>query len=314
MQQSLLTLENLLKNSTPQISSLVDKVKVRIVRHAMENRKDGDWAGFDNMLQFDKELLKVFTAEQNKDKFKNAELILVFVASESSKCLLRGSFWSKGKIESKEFFSKNLKYQELERFRKSRGIVRVISDQAVYYDLEECTELSELSNRLVIEWGKSTVSWVQSKLNKEIWELLPKGFVSTFPGWDKVFISHQKLKAIIQNPDGNKDWFQFLYQHDGIYVILDTKSGKKYVGSAYAENEQRSGIWGRWSGYARTSHNGNKALVELLGLDPSHSENFMYSIHHVYPKGTKTKREIITVESLLKEKLGTKGIFGLNRN
>ena len=89
---------------------------------------------------------------------------------------------------------------------------------------------------MVIDWGSSTVQWVQSQTDKEIWQILPVGFVSEFPGWNQVFISHKELQAIIDNPDGNLDWQLFLTSHDGVYVILDTSTGKIYVGSAYGCN------------------------------------------------------------------------------
>jgi hypothetical protein len=308
------TLDHLLRMIDEKIGKCVESGNVRLVRHVMSNRKDGDWSGFDNKLKFDNELLKVFTAEQVQDKFKNAELILVFVAEEGTRCLLRGAFWCKGKTEYKNFVIDYPKHLEFEAFKRERGIRPVDSSTGLYYKLEECGELAPYFNRLVIDWGKATVTWVQSILTKEIWELRPKGFVSTFPGWINVFISHQELKAIVANPEGNKDWFQFLSEHDGVYVILDTKTGKKYVGSAYASSKSKSGLWGRWCGYARTGDNGNQALRELSDIDPNHAENFMYSIHHVFPKGTKTSEEVIGYESLLKEKLGTRGSDGLNRN
>lgn len=310
----MLTLESILRAAAPTISGLVDQKKIRLVRHVMSNRKDGDWAGFDEMLKFNKDLLLVFTGEQLTDKYKDAELILVFVAESGTRCLLRGAFWSKGKVSYDTFKSKYPQHLEFENFRKQRGIGGALGDSGTYYELEECEEFAELNNRLVIDWGKSTVSWVQSQVDKEVWQILPKGFVSKFPGWDQVFISHQELKAITSNPDGNPDWYQFLSGHDGVYVILDTKTGKLYVGSAYAERDQSGGLWGRWSGYARTGDNGNIGLSELLDLDPSHSDYFKYSIHHVFPKGTKTPTEVISYESRLKNKLGSRLDGGLNRN
>ena len=306
-------LSTLIKFYGPRFENCVSQRKVKLARHAMSHRKDADFDGFDNLLKFDNELLKMFTSEQGKDKFKDNELILVFVATESTKSLLRGAFWCKGKVNQSQFKGLYPNHAAYAAEKKQRGI-KDLGDGGFLYHLEECVELNELCNRLVIEWGTSTQNWVQSNLDKKIWEIRPEGFVSEFPGWDKVFISHQELKALTSNPDGNKDWHHFLTQHDGVYVILDTKSGKKYVGSAYAEKGASPGIWGRWSGYAKTGHNNNKALLELTDLDSTHSDHFMYSIHHAFPKGSKSEKEIRNYEILLKKKLGTKSINGLNRN
>lgn len=305
----MLNLKHLLSSIDTNFAKLIEKKKIRLVRHTMKNRTDGDWTGFDNLLKFDNELLKIFTAEQSADKYKDAELILSFVATNNTRCLLKGAFWSKGLISYEEFSKRN-NIKRFEDYKLQKAIPLLPKIERYYYDLEECTELSLFKNRLVIDWGSSTVQWVQSQTDKEIWQILPVGFVSEFPGWNQVFISHKELQAIIDNPDGNLDWQLFLTSHDGVYVILDTSTGKNYVGSAYGCN----GIWGRWSGYAKTGDNGNQALVELTDLDPSHADNFMYSIHHIFPKGSLTKDEVIHYESLLKNKIGSRNNNGLNRN
>lgn len=309
----MLNLASLLSGYNNSIGDVLKRNKIRLVRHVMSHRQDGDWSGFDEMLKFDNDLLLVFTSEQKDNKYKDAELILVFVATEGSRCLLRGAFWSNGQIPYQRFCELYPKRLEFEAFREARGI-HCAKDQGSYYELVPCTELVDLYNRLVIDWGAATVSWVQAKVDKEIWALLPKGFVSEFPGWDRVFISHQELQAIIANPDGNKDWHHFLAAHDGVYVILDTQTGKKYVGSACGSKAGRGGIWGRWSGYAKTGDNGNLGLIEVLASGLTHESNFKYSLHHVFPKGTKTLAEVVEYENLLKEKLGTRKHGGLNRN
>ena len=304
----MLDLRSILIASNQRLSSIIESKEIRLVRHTMKNRTDGDWKGFDDLLKFDNELLKTFTAEQREDKFKGAKLILVFVATTSTRCLLRGAFWCKG-ITSSEQFSKQYDYERLEKYKNEKGIATSNGDSRVYYDLEECIELSPLNNRLIIDWGTATQQWVQTQINKVIWQILPVGFVSEFPGWTQVFISYKELQAIINHPDGNSDWYLFLSTHDGVYVIFDSSTGKNYVGSAYGKD----GLWGRWSGYARTGNNGNQALVELTDFDPNHADNFMFSLHHVFPKGALTKDEVLSYESLLKAKIGTRN-NGLNRN
>ena len=167
-----------------------------------------------------------------------------------------------------------------------------------------------LENRLVIDWGKSTNCWVQTNLNKEVWQILPKGFVERFPGWEKVLLTHLRLKQIISNPDGSHDWHKFLSEHDGVYVILDKKTNKTYVGSAYSEKDYTGGLWGRLTGYAKNGHNDNKGLVELHSSDPNYAVNFVYSIHYVVVKSPKSMRDVLEFEKQLKDKIGSQ----LNHN
>lgn len=284
--------------------SFVHTKNIRLVRHQMKN-----WRGFNSMLRFNKHILKVFTAEQGRDIFSDQRLILVFVSQPGGRALLSGAFINNGLIE-KSAFEKMEGYAEYAKYRESIEIAEVSSDK-FFYDLQVCEELEELFDRLVIDWGGAAISWYQNKLDKEICQILSPGFVKIFPGWDKVNISYQELNAIIQNPDGNPDWAQFLQTHDGVYLILDNVTGRQYVGSATGEN---AGLWGRWTGYAINGHNGNKLLEELLiERGDSYKENFTFSLHHVFARGAVTKNDVLDYESLLKRKLGSRD-FGLNAN
>jgi len=68
----------------------------------------------------------------------------------------------------------------------------------------------------------------------------------------------------------------------------------------------------RWEGYARTGHNGNKALKALAKKNPDFANNFTFSLHHVFPR-TVSKNDVLYYESLLKNKLGSRA-YGLNEN
>jgi hypothetical protein len=145
-------------------------------------------------------------------------------------------------------------------------------------------------------------------LNKEIVQILPKGYLKEFPGYQNVILSFDELEKIINNPDSNKQWKNMLSKVFGVYLILDKTDGKQYVGSAYGKN----GIWGRWSQYAKTKHGNNKYLIELLEEYPNRFKNFQYSILNVLPNSL-MKEEVIEKENIAKEKMGSK-VFGLNGN
>ncbi len=296
-----LTLEQLIHLENPDYKNL----RFKVVRHKM-NRKG--WESFDNLIRFDNDLLSAFAGSQSRLVYDRADVVLTFVALPGTKALFRNAHINHGEISFNQYKRHYKGYQSLLNFRKENNIEGGTLKDLNYYKLEDSDLLSTYKNRLVIEWGKSTVSWVQTQINKEVAEIYPKGFVSLFPGWDKVHLSYKELQEIINNPDGNKDWFEYLSRHAGVYVIHDKSTGKQYVGSAYGG----SGIWSRWQGYARTGHNGNKALKELTKHSKDLANNFTFSLHHVFPK-TVSKNEVIAYESLLKEKLGSRA-YGLNEN
>jgi hypothetical protein len=310
----MLNLKSLLlaTKSSLDIENLVKNNQVCLVRHTMKHRSDGDWSNFDRILKFDNDMLLVFTAKQSKDVFSKYKLIITFVATEGFGSLLRGAFINEGRhykpISKEEYIKKHgTKYKKWQSYMTLNNIPETAN---VFYDLKACDILQELNNRLIIDWGSAAQSWVQKKLDKEILEILPKGYVADFPGWDRVLISHQELVEITRNPTGNRGWYKFLSEHDGVYVILDTKTNQKYIGSAYSARVDGGGIWGRWASYANTGHNGNKALRELDDLDPTNRDNFMYSIHYVVPRSPISRNDVLFHEQLLKKKIGGE----LNRN
>jgi len=296
-----LTLKDLIKLEGLEYENL----KFRVVRHKM-NRKY--WEDFDNLIRFDNEMLSAFAGSQERLVYKDADIILTFVALPGTKALFRTAHINHGQISFNQYKKYYKGYKPFLNYRKNNSREENVLDDLYFYKLEDSNLLESYKNRLVIEWGKSTVSWVQSSIEKEVTEIYPKGFVSLFPGWDKVHLSHKELTEIISNPNGNKDWYEYLSRHSGVYVIFDSSTGNQYVGSASGGN----GIWSRWEGYVRTGHNGNKGLKALAKDNPDFANTFTYSLHHVFPK-TVSKKDVLYYESLLKNKLGSRA-FGLNEN
>lgn len=131
--------------------------------------------------------------------------------------------------------------------------------------------------------------------------------IEDFKGFDKVNISYQTLKYIIDN--NLPTWKSALSNVKGIYLIVDTKNGKQYVGSASGEDC----LWQRWSDYAKNGHGGNKELQALLKTNGSnYKDNFKYSILEVCNMNFGSEyirnREIYWKEVLLSKD------FGLNDN
>jgi hypothetical protein len=296
-----LTLKDLIKLEGLEYENL----KFRVVRHKM-NRKY--WEDFDNLIRFDNEMLSAFAGSQERLVYKDADIILTFVALPGTKALFRTAHINHGQISFNQYKKYYKGYKPFLNYRKNNSREENVLDDLYFYKLEDSNLLESYKNRLVIEWGKSTVSWVQSSIEKEVTEIYPQGFVSLFPGWDKVHLSHKELTEIINNPNGNKDWYEYLSRHSGVYVIFDSSTGNQYVGSASGGK----GIWSRWEGYVKTGHNGNKGLKVLAKNNEDFANNFTYSLHHVFPK-TVSKNDVLYYESLLKNKLGSRA-HGLNEN
>ena len=296
-----LTLKDLIK-----IEGLdYENLSFKVVRHKMNQK---GWEDFDNLIRFDNELLSAFAGSQSRPVYKHADIVLTFVALPGTKALFRTAHINHGQISFNQYKKYYKGYKSFLNFKDINNIDGEMLEHLNYYKLEDSKLLEGYKNRLVIEWGKSTVSWVQSSIHKEVAEIYPKGFVSLFPGWDKVHLSHKELSEIINNPNGNKDWYEYLSRHSGVYVIFDSLTGNQYVGSASGGR----GIWSRWEGYVKTGHNGNKGLKALAKNNPDFANNFTYSLHHVFPK-TVSKNDVLYYESLLKNKLGSRA-FGLNEN
>lgn len=178
------------------------------------------------------------------------------------------------------------------------------------YELRLNERFTDLRDRLVIDWGAGTRAWVQQygQGEKPVVEVLPQGYVRQFPGFMDVVLSYDELVKIINNPVPHRDWHRMLGSVAGVYLILDTKTGNQYVGSAYGAR----GLLGRWQTYANTVHGGNQQLQALVESRPDVARDLQFAILQTLPL-TLTAREVVAYEVLHKQKLGTRA-HGLNDN
>ena len=186
------------------------------------------------------------------------------------------------------------------------------------YDLELLDIQKDLIGRIIVHYQKSFRNAYPTL------ELKPKGGIEVanmeiysinedklkiedFPGFDNVLISYKTLKTIFEK--NIPSWKDALSNVKGVYLIVDNKSGKMYVGSAYGEDC----IWSRWKTYATNGHGGNKKLKELLTkYGEDYKNNFSYSVLEVSNLNLGNDY-IILRESHWKDVLKTRK-FGLNEN
>ncbi|MGD0655295.1 MAG: GIY-YIG nuclease family protein [Thermoguttaceae bacterium] len=285
---------------------IVDLLKMRgfdatqptkFVRHQDSKRYDVNDLMRSGWLDF-------YQATQGKPVFDHCKQIVSFIGAGGTKARFIGVYKVLGPKHDGR------------KYRPPKGYPRILSRYQYFYDLELQTGFEDLENRIVIDWGKNTINWHQwfnkkgKELNdKEVIELLPSGQTrDPFSDYLEFTLTHEELKQLYINEDANREWRARLAAVAGVYLILDTKKGKQYVGSAYGAK----GIWGRWAAYARNGHGGNKLLHDLINKDSSYPEKFSYSILQILPKSF-ARCEVLEWEKHYKEKLGSRSA-GLNIN
>jgi hypothetical protein len=248
----------------------------------------------------DNDLFEQYQCVNRKDRFE-CDFVISFVGKESTKAMFLGIYKVNGKIKAD-------KANLTEEYKNEFLLDDFKLKNFYYYLLEKQTGYEDLEGRVIIDWGEGTRAWVQKECDKEVIEIKPKGFVDDFPGYLDFVLSFKKLEQIINNPDANNVWKNKLSSVYGIYLILDRKTGKQYIGSAYGEN----GIWGRWEAYIKTGSGKNDLLIDLIKDNEKYKYNFQFTILQTLPSNLKSD-EVINYEILYKEKLGSRA-FGLNKN
>lgn len=268
----MITLQEILN---PQIPFLKN-ARVKVIRH-----KD-DRLEYKEMLKDRKGIIE-YQKTQESAVFSNCDYIIVFSGLDRRRAVFFGVFSVNG--------------------CKSIG-------GKYHYDLQQVDGCEDLIDRLIIDWGVNARAWHQwyDKQQKEILEILPSGYIGNFKGILDFVLEFDELKKLIKNPEANYEWHRHLSAVNGIYMILDEKTGQQYIGSAYG----KEGIWQRWSNYVANGTGGNKELVALHKSDPNYHKNFKFSVLQTLPSNMSDK-EVIAVEALYKQKLGSR-VHGLNRN
>jgi len=177
----------------------------------------------------------------------------------------------------------------------------------VGYEYEDLIEYDKYFGRLIIRFDNKSQNMIRNATSVIddcfVSQILPDKFDNDiFPGYENINLSWFDLKRVVEK----NNWKTALQNQKGVYLIIDSSNGKKYVGSAYGENM----VLGRWKQYLKNGHGGNK---ELKTIPFDHiKKNFRYSILDIF-KSTIDDKVIIQRESWWKEVLLTRE-FGYNKN
>lgn len=267
----------------------IDPSAVRLVRHANTEIKVLE-TFLNDLPRFTE-----YTAWQKPGKFGDAEYLAMFVTARGTTSLFLGLWRINGVTKNK-----NLEPSHLAALQ-SYELPELWYESADRYDLELSTTMFDLIQRLVIDWGGATQSWVQKK-DKDIVEIKAKNSIGDFVSYDSILLTYHELQTLVSDTDANASWVNALSHVNGVYLIKHKLDGRLYIGSAYG----KGGILGRWTAYAKTGHAGNKLLKDL------DANYFEFSVLEISPS-TMSADDVIARENRWKTCLGTRE-FGLNDN
>ena len=122
------------------------------------------------------------------------------------------------------------------------GIVKETDRELYKYNTRLSDIGAEFIGKLVVGFKKDfrqSYPNLETCLNNlEVVELKREVIKAEFPGYDKVNISWKDLENVIEDDV----WINVLKNQKAIYLIVDCKTGKQYVGAAYGGD----GLLGRW--------------------------------------------------------------------
>jgi calcineurin-like phosphoesterase family protein len=267
----------------------LDPKRTKLIRHSLNHDRCKKC--------YEKGCFEIYQSLQDKNFFNNCDFLLSFISEPGTSAKFIGCFEvGKGKPVSKELMPQGFPVPEM--FEQNYYI----------FELKKTEIMSDLIKRLIIDWGKATVSWHQWATNEKAVLAIQANPKYEFKGFDKVILKYAQLKEIISDKTLYENWHTALSSVYAIYLIVDETDGKQYVGSAYGSG----GLFARWKCYVETMHGGDVKIKELICDIPERYENFQFSILQILPKNM-SPEEVIELENLFNSKLLSRK-FGLNMN
>lgn len=274
----------------------VNESRIKLVRHSgnvlqgsfIYNKYKGSVY---KLYRTDYALFKEWQSEQSDSEMKNVDYLVVFLAEEGCECRFIGVY-------------------------RNYGPKRATGNGDSEYTIEEVEGFEGLKDKVVIDWGKGTRSWMQNwqstKNVRRIDQVNTGDDIPYFIRYEDVILSFSQLQKVVED----KEWKSKLESLNCVYMILDKETGKQYVGVTYKDMKPgiKNGILGRWTEYAKTGHGNNKLLLALLaekGISYA-DQNFQWTILETLPLNV-TPKVAIDRESLYKKKFGTRE-HGYNEN
>lgn len=130
------------------------------------------------------------------------------------------------------------------------------------YTIQLCDEYKKFVGRLKVKYAhkdRKVRNLMENYFPRLVLkEILEEPYsIHAFPGYKNLDVPFMTLENVMSKD--NAAWKNAL-MIKGIYLITDTKTGKKYVGKASGQG----GFWQRWSDYIADGHGGDVDLAALM--------------------------------------------------
>ena len=293
----IISIQDLLKGRNRDVEfDNTDEKRIKLIRHSGNVMEDSiihnEYEGsVDNLYWTNRELFLKWQSEQKDEKMKDVDYLVVFLGEEHCECRFIGVF-------------------------KNDGQSHPTVEGASVYKTKEIEGIEALKDRVVINWGKGTLQWMQNwstiKEVIRIEQAKDTEGIPYFTRYEDVVLSMPQQRKDVED----KEWKDKLGCLNCVYLILDKATGKQYVGVTYKDMKKnaKNGILSRWTEYAQTGHGENKLLKKLLeekGINYA-EQNFQWTILETLPLNV-TSKVAIDRETLYKKKFGTRD-HGYNEN
>lgn len=282
---------------------------VLAIRHTFKKETADVWDKYDrsNFEEYQ-------SIQPSGDFFKNKRYVLAFIADGKTYSRFVGCYEIIKQYPASQ--AKRLKGFPHSDFYDRPG--------HVYFEMILSDYMKDLIDRLVIDWGAGTIGYVQYSKEalekKQVVSIYPDS-KHVFPGYNRVVWDFRTMQDYVTNESQYEEIANALKEVYAVYLVVDSKTGRYYVGSAYGKD----GLFGRWKTYATTKGSGgsgedegNKGVVEYLKENPDAYLNFQYSILEIIHKTGTDKRDVdatLEAEKIWKRKICSLGTaWGLNRN
>ncbi len=289
MKDYILTIQELLKGRNEEFDNTPAK-RIKLVRHQDtrvtkiilgEKYKESIY----NLYRHDSQTFLNYQGEQVKPIYDNIDFLVVLLGEKGLESRFVGIY-------------------------KNNGLITNDKATGLFYDLVEVSGFEPLKEKAILKWSGRLFH--QYYDNDKIVVRIDDGIEAAeglpiFKSYSDVLLSYDELKKICNLEP--REWKQALSSVNCIYMIVDRKNGKQYIGKTA---DKKEGIWHRWEEYAQTGHGGDKDLKQLLDQDPSYAKNFQWIILEILNLNV-TARESDQRETFYKQKFLTRE-FGYNNN